>query len=58
MVIVHEDGTTSGFEVLKGIGGPYDSEALRLIRNNPQSWVAGQCAKKKVKARTAMPVSF
>ena len=56
--VVHEDGTTSDFKIDKGLGGPYDNEALRLIRDNPQTWVAGQCGKKKVKSRMTMPVEF
>jgi outer membrane biosynthesis protein TonB len=56
--VVHEDGTTSDFNIDKGLGNPYDNEALRLIRDNPQAWVAGQCGKKKVKTRMTMPVEF
>jgi hypothetical protein len=56
--IVDDDGNTSGFEVEKGLGDPYDKEALRLIMNNPQTWVPGQCGKKKVKTRMTMPVAF
>jgi hypothetical protein len=56
--IVYEDGTTSDFKIDKGVGEPYDTEALRLIRSNPQTWVAGQCGKKKVKTRMTMPVVF
>jgi hypothetical protein len=56
--VVHEDGTTSDFKIDKGVGEPYDTEALRLIRDNPQTWVAGQCGEKKVKTRMTMPVVF
>lgn len=56
--VVHEDGSTSDFSIDKGVGEPYDTEALRLIRDNPQTWVAGQCGKKKVKTRMTMPVVF
>ena len=56
--LVHEDGTRTDFEIRKGVGEPYDSEALRLVRDNPQEWVAGQCGKKKITTRTIMPVKF
>ena len=56
--VVHEDGTLSDFKIQRGPGEPYDSEALRLIKNNPHTWVAGECDKKKVKASMTMPVAF
>lgn len=56
--VVHEDGSISNFTIDKGIGDPYDSEAIRLIRDNPQTWVAGLCGNRKVKARMTMPVEF
>lgn len=56
--IVHEDGSLSDFRIDKGQGEPYDSEALRLIKDNPHSWVAGQCGNKKVKTRMTMAVAF
>jgi hypothetical protein len=56
--VVHEDGSISDFKIDKGQGDPYDSEAIRLIRENPQTWVAGQCGQRKVKTRTTMPVEF
>lgn len=56
--VVHEDGSLSDFKIQKGPGEPYSSEALRLIKNNPHTWVAGECGKKKVKASMTMPVAF
>jgi hypothetical protein len=55
---VHEDGTRTNFEILKGVGEPYDSEAVRLVRENPQEWIAAECATKKIKARSVIPISF
>jgi hypothetical protein len=56
--VVHEDGRTSDYKIDKGLGPPYDNEALRLVRDNPQEWVAGGCGKRKVKTRMTMPVEF
>jgi hypothetical protein len=56
--VVHEDGTTSDFKLLKGIGDPYDKEALRLASTHPHLWVAGQCGDKRVKTRINIPIRF
>ena len=56
--MVHEDGSTSDFKILKSVGDPYDREALRVIKENPGQWVAGQCGNKKIKTRTTMAVKF
>ena len=56
--VVSEDGSTSEFNIIKGVGEPYDSEALRLIMDNPGQWVAGQCGNRKVRTRMTMPVKF
>jgi hypothetical protein len=56
--VVHEDGSTSDFKIDKGQGDPYDKEAIRLIMNNPKTWVAGQCGNRKVKTRMTMPIEF
>jgi hypothetical protein len=56
--IVDEDRNTVGFMIEKGLGDPYDKEALRLIMNNAQTWIAGQCGNKKVKTRMTIPVAF
>lgn len=56
--LVHEDGLRTDFEISKGVSETYNNEALRLVRDNPEEWVAGQCGKKKVKTRTTMTVIF
>lgn len=56
--VVEEDGATSNFKIDKGLGGEYDKEALRLVMNNPQTWIAGECGNKKVKTRMTMVVAF
>jgi hypothetical protein len=56
--IVHENGTTSDFRILRGVGNPYDNEALRLLMENPRTWAAGQCGDRKVKTRMVLPVKL
>jgi len=56
--IVHEDGAKTDFEVLKGVGEPYDSEAIRLVRDNPHEWIAAQCGPEKIKTRAVIPIKF
>lgn len=56
--IVHENGNTFDFKVLRGVGNPYDNEALRLLMQYPKTWVAGRCGGRKVTTRMVMPVKF
>lgn len=56
--VVNADGSTSDFNIVRGVGEPYDHEALRLIMDNPGKWVAGECGNRKVKTRMTMPVKF
>lgn len=58
LFIVHKDGTRSNFEIAKGVGEPYDSEALRLVRANPQKWVPAQCDSKILATKAIIPVRF
>lgn len=55
---VNEDGSTSDFKIVKGLGDPFDKEAIRLTKDNPQNWVAGECGQKKVRVRMTMTVAF
>jgi hypothetical protein len=56
--IVHENGTINGFSVIKGIANRENEEALRLVRENPEPWVAGECCGKKVKCMNMVVVYF
>jgi len=56
--IVNENGSRSDFKVTKGIGAPFDAEALKLTRESPLPWIAAQCGDKKVKAWTRVIVEF
>ena len=56
--VVTEDGSITDCNVLRGIGGGCDEEALRVIKNMPR-WKPG-IAKggKKVKVQYTQPISF
>ena len=56
--IVHRDESRTDFEVARGAGEPYDTEALRLVRDNPLEWVAAECESKKLTTRTIIPIRF
>jgi protein TonB len=56
--VVNENGSTSDFRIVKGIGDPYDKEAMRLIMENPGVWIAGECGKRKVRMSMVVPVKF
>jgi TonB family protein len=55
--VVNTDGTVSDFEVLKGIGGGCDEEALRIVRGSPK-WTPGMQDGKVVRTRMKLPISF
>jgi periplasmic protein TonB len=56
--VVNENGRISDFEVIKGLGDPYDKEAIKLIKNHPHKWIPGECGSRKVKTRIVLPVRF
>jgi TonB family protein len=55
--VVNTDGTVSDFEVLKGIGGGCDEEALRIVRSSPK-WTPGMQDGKVVRTRMRLPLTF
>lgn len=55
--VVEADGTLSNVEVLKGIGGGCDEEAVRVVKTMPQ-WNPGKYKGKNVRASFAIPISF
>jgi TonB family protein len=55
--VVNTDGTVSDFEVLKGIGGGCDEEALRIVKNSPK-WTPGMQDGKVVRTRMGLPIKF
>jgi protein TonB len=55
--VVNEDGTVSGAQVLRGIGGGCDEEALRVVRSMPP-WKAGKQNGRPVKVYMTLPILF
>ena len=55
--VVNTDGTVSDFELLKGIGGGCDEEALRIVRSSPK-WTPGMQDGKVVRTRMGLPINF
>ena len=55
--VVDKDGSLSNLNVVKGIGGGCDEEALRVIKNSP-SWNPGKQRGKPVRVRMVVPISF
>ena len=55
--VVNTDGTVSDFELLRGIGGGCDEEALRIVKNSPK-WTPGIQDGKVVRTRMKLPISF
>lgn len=55
--IVNADGTIGNVEVLRGIGGGCDEEALKAVRNSP-TWESGTQRGKKVNVKMRLPIRF
>ena len=55
--VVNTDGTVSDFELLKGIGGGCDEEAIRIVKNSPK-WTPGMQDGKAVRTLMMLPVNF
>ncbi len=55
--IVDKDGKISGVEVLRGIGGGCDEEAVRVIKSMPP-WKPGKQNGRPVTVQFRMPVNF
>ena len=55
--IVNTDGTVSDFELLKGIGGGCDEEAIRIVKNSPK-WTPGMQDGKAVRTLMRLPINF
>ena len=56
--VVCEDGSLCDYEILKGIGGGCDEEALRVVKQMSGKWKPGLQYGKKVRVKYNMPVSF
>lgn len=55
--LVQKDGSLTDVEILRGIGGYCDEEALRLIKSM-DSWEPGKLKGEKVITRMRIPVRF
>ena len=55
--IVNTDGTIEGIELVQGIGGGCDEEAIRIIKSCP-GWTPGMIKGKAVRTRMKIPLSF
>ena len=55
--VVEPDGSVSQVEVLRGIGGGCDEEALRVVKNMPL-WKPGKQRNIPVRVRFTLPVRF
>lgn len=55
--IVEADGAISNVEVVRGIGGGCDEEAVRVVKSMPQ-WLPGEYQRKPVRVRLLIPISF
>jgi protein TonB len=55
--VVNKNGEISDVEILKGIGGGCDEEAVRVLENAP-SWNPGKQRGKPVAVRMRLPVIF
>jgi TonB family protein len=57
VLVVNSDGSVSDVEVLRGIGGGADQEAIRVIQNSPR-WSAARQKGHPVNSRVRLPVRF
>jgi TonB family protein len=55
--VVNSDGSVSNPEILKGIGGGADEEALRVVQNSP-NWEPAMQKDRIVNCRMRLPIRF
>jgi protein TonB len=55
--IVNTDGSIEGVELVQGIGGGCDEEAIHIIKISPR-WMPGMIKGKAVRTRMKVPISF
>jgi TonB family protein len=55
--VVNTDGTVSDIEILQGIGGGCDEEAIRIVKESPK-WEPGIVRGKAVRTRMRLPLNF
>jgi len=55
--VVERDGSISNVEVLRGIGGGADEEAIRVVSIMPR-WIPGEQRRRPVRVQFNMPIRF
>ena len=55
--VVDKDGSITNVEVLKGIGGGCDEEAVRVVKNAPK-WHPGKQRGRPVRVKMVLPITF
>lgn len=55
--IINEDGTTSDFEVVRGLAKEHDQRALEVLRKMPK-WIPGTHLGVPIRQRFVMPIKF
>jgi protein TonB len=55
--VVERDGSVTDVQILRGIGGGCDEEAVRVIKKMPK-WSAGKQRGKPVRVQYRMPIKF
>ena len=55
--IINKDGSLTDFQVLKGIGGGCDEEAIRVLKSSPK-WEPGKQRGRPVKVKMSLPIVF
>ncbi len=55
--VVDKDGSLQEVQVIKGIGGGCDEEALRIVQN-AKKWQPGRQGGRTVKVRMVIPITF
>jgi len=56
-VVIEKDGSISNAEVVNGIGGGCDEEALKLFRISPK-WIPGKQRGRSVRVSVTFPIKF
>lgn len=54
---IHKDGSIDNVEILRGIGGGADEEAIRVVQNSPK-WQPGRQRGREVITRMRLPIRF
>lgn len=55
--VVNKDGSLTDVQVIKGIGGGCDEEALRVLKSSPR-WNPGKQRGQPVRVRMVLPITF